>query len=168
MMIDPEGHGHAGCVDPAGIDRRGPFALQQARVAGGGVESEQQPGLGHDVDVQLQSIGYAAVPHRHGEQVVVGAGEAVGDGDDLVPGGLAGAVQCALTEERHLRRRLVAVELGQRLAPQIDLVDLSARVPGAVGRQEGLGHTRRRGLLAARRAFHEQQFHDYPLTGLER
>jgi hypothetical protein len=98
----------------------------------------------------FEDPGNAVVPHRHGEQVLVGGREAGKDALDIGPR-LGGSTDGILTRERvHLGLDTAPVVARQAAVPQIEGGHLDVRGAGEVGVEEDGGEAVGLGLLTAR------------------
>ena len=156
MMIHPEcrrreARGkYSGCQNECRV-----LVLQQPKIAGFRLQAEEETGLVYDVDVLLEAVGNAAIPHRDGEKVAIGGNEAIGNADDLIPGRLLDGILIVAQDDVQFCRCLVAVEDRQVRFPEVEFVNHQVRILGAESVEIGLGDLNRFGFGAARRSLQE-------------
>jgi hypothetical protein len=125
MMVDAERRGREVRGKGArGQQQRRMLVLEQAEISRLGLQTPQQTRLVDDVDVQLQPIGNAAIPHRHGEQVSVRRDETIRYLDALVPCLPLLGVLIAVADDVHLGGNLVPIKLGKLFFPESKRIDL--------------------------------------------
>src|SRR5258708_23701293 len=81
--------------DATGINNRRLFAVEQPEISLRRIEPKQESRLRKDVDVELEPIRNAPVPHWHAEDIVISRLEPFGDFDDPVPSRTLGTVELA-------------------------------------------------------------------------
>src|SRR5713226_2130168 len=96
--------------DATGINDRRLFAVEQSEISLRRIEPKQESRLRKDVDVELEPIRNAPVPHWHAEDIVISRLEPFGDFDDPVPSRTLGAVEVANAKEGQFGGGAVAVE----------------------------------------------------------
>src|SRR3954452_19759144 len=110
----------SGAVDGARVDDGGALATEQAGIARGRVESEDQARLAYDIDELLQDVRDPAVPHRDAEDVPVSGVEAA-EGVDR--GGPCRALGLLAGEDCHLGGSRLGSERREGPVPQVVLLD---------------------------------------------
>ena len=139
-------------VARARIDQRRALALQQAGVALLRRPAPVLAGQGHDVDVVLQPVGQAEVPHRQAEHVLVGRVELLREAHGALPvqplfvgGGLRAqhrelGIDHGGVEGRQVERPDVeGADLGRGVALAQPLQEMLRRVDRARARARGRG-----------------------------